>query len=96
MNSGNWTEYFDDLAVSKGEEHQKAVWGTPESIYSKFHVALRAIKLSGKQDLRRMLEAVGVREVGIAAVSSDKLGGTILPLHQWHTFSVHGIEVRNE
>jgi len=47
-------------------------------------------------DFHTMLETVGSRQVALGAISSDKLTGTTLPLHQWHMFSVHGIKVRNE
>ncbi len=47
----NWKEYFDNLAENEVIEHKKVGWGSNESMYSRFHTALKLLSLKGKERL---------------------------------------------
>lgn len=47
------------------------------------------------EDLSKLLESKNISVIKTGAISSQKLEGVILPLHQWHTFFIWGRKVKD-
>lgn len=58
----DWKEHFNRLAITEIEEHRKVGWGSKESMYSKFHVALSLLQLKEKQCLLDIGPGTGALE----------------------------------